>query len=532
MWQIRGLKRQARKLLKQQYWRIIAVCFIMAVMTGIYAGTLSGLFSYDSAREIAEDVIMKSHPGQSNSEVVNDFLQQIGVQNQPDAGKQYGTEGVLAGIFNSVTQSGSLLFGILNAINQTLFHDRIMASVVIVIGILLVIAWWLFIENALVVGQCRFFLEGYTYPKTPIARILYLFRIRKFWNVDRVMFFRALYIFLWDFTLVGGWIKRYSYKMVPYILAENPLIGRKEAFAISRRMMYGNKWRAFLLDVTFLGWWCLDLLTLGILKIFFMNPYKTAAEAELYRVLRAQAVEQKIPYHELLNDAYLVKQPSLSETEETFEEYPVEYYPIPEAEKKQWIRVEYQRNYSIRSMILLFFTFSIVGWIWEVILHLVNGFGFVNRGVFHGPWLPIYGTGGLLVLILLKRVLHKPVLTFFLTVLICGTIEYFTSLGLELIWKTKWWDYSGYLFNLHGRICLEGLIVFGLGGCAFAYIFAPIVDDFYKKIPIKVQTLLCVLLITGFVADQAYTFIHPHTGKGITDYEASAAVTVEVNREL
>ncbi len=118
-----------------------------------------------------------------------------------------------------------------------------------------------------------------------------------------------------------------------------------------------------------------------------------------------------------------------------------------------------------------------------MLLNLVNGLGLVNRGVLHGPWLPIYGAGGAAVLIILKKIREKPILTFFLTVVICGVMEYLTSFVLELMTGTRWWDYSGFLFNLNGRICLEGLIVFGLGGCAFIYVLAPMLDEFYQKIP-------------------------------------------------
>lgn len=159
-----------------------------------------------------------------------------------------------------------------------------------------------------------------------------------------------------------------------------------------------------------------------------------------------------------------------------------------------------------------------VGWIWEVCLNLFSTGVFVNRGVLHGPWLPIYGFGGVFVLVLLKKVRDRPWLTFILTIVICGTLEYFTSLFLELTKGAKWWDYSGYLLNLNGRICAEGLLVFGLGGCAFIYFFAPLLDELYKKIPKRIQMLLCVILLTFFVADQVYSHFSPNIGEGITDY--------------
>ena len=80
----------------------------------------------------------------------------------------------------------------------------------------------------------------------------------------------------------------------------------------------------------------------------------------------------------------------------------------------------------------------------------------------------------------------------------------------------KWWDYSGYFLNLDGRICLEGLLVFGLGGCIFTYIIAPLLDDLFNKINQKVKIIIIMILILLFSLDSIYSHYHPNTGKGIT----------------
>ena len=92
----------------------------------------------------------------------------------------------------------------------------------------------------------------------------------------------------------------------------------------------------------------------------------------------------------------------------------------------------YMRNYSIPSLILIFFVMSFIGWFWEVSSHLMLYHSFANRGVLHGPWLPIYGVGGLLILLLLKKFREKPALEFVLAIILCGVVEYFTGLVLEL----------------------------------------------------------------------------------------------------
>ena len=90
--------------------------------------------------------------------------------------------------------------------------------------------------------------------------------------------------------------------MIPYIIAENPKIERKKAFKLSKQMMKGNKWRTFILDISFLGWYFLSVLTFGLLSIFWVNPYNAATIAELYITLRKQAIKEKYEYYEELND--------------------------------------------------------------------------------------------------------------------------------------------------------------------------------------------------------------------------------------
>ena len=90
--------------------------------------------------------------------------------------------------------------------------------------------------------------------------------------------------------------------MIPYILAENPKIERKKAFKLSKEMMKGNKWKTFILDLSFLGWELLSIFTLGLLNIFYINPYKVATTVELYEILKKQIISQKSEYYEELND--------------------------------------------------------------------------------------------------------------------------------------------------------------------------------------------------------------------------------------
>ena len=98
---------------------------------------------------------------------------------------------------------------------------------------------------------------------------------------------QVVYTFLWTCLLiVPGFIKAYEYCMIPYLLADHPEMTRQEAFAASKAMMMGNKWKAFVLDLSFILWDLLSALTLGILSVFYVAPYRRLTAAALYEKLK------------------------------------------------------------------------------------------------------------------------------------------------------------------------------------------------------------------------------------------------------
>ena len=157
----------------------------------------------------------------------------------------------------------------------------------VVFLVIMVIAFALsaFLLNPLQVGGQRFFVVSH-YQKAELGELGYAFS-NSYMNVVKTMFLRQLFVFLWSLLFViPGIIKGYEYRMIPYILAENPGIDSKEAFAMSKQMMDGNKWNAFVLDLSFFGWIILSLFTCGILAIFYVNPYIFMTDAELYVALK------------------------------------------------------------------------------------------------------------------------------------------------------------------------------------------------------------------------------------------------------
>lgn len=166
--------------------------------------------------------------------------------------------------------------------------------------------------------------------------------------------------------------------------------------------------------------------------------------------------------------------------------------------------------------VLLFFITAFAGWLWEILLFLVTDHAFINRGVYEGPYLPIYGTGGLLLCILLYRIRKRPFFVFVLSMSICTVLEYLTSLFLEYRWGIRWWDYSGHFLNLNGRVCLLGAIVFGLGGMALVCLFLPYYEKIFERISPKWRRAVCLFLLLLFAADGAWCAMKPNIGTGIS----------------
>lgn len=164
----------------------------------------------------------------------------------------------------------------------------------------------------------------------------------------------------------------------------------------------------------------------------------------------------------------------------------------------------------------LFFLISIFGWIWEVGLYFLRGDTYVNRGFLSGPWLPIYGSGAVMLELLFHKWRDRTVLTFVSSMILCTLLEYLSGWYLELTWGVKWWDYSQMKWNLQGYICAASSLLFGIGGVLLVCVIAPLFRSLYQKIPVWIRAGAGLLFVLVFVADAAYSAIMPHVGNGIT----------------
>lgn len=163
---------------------------------------------------------------------------------------------------------------------------------------------------------------------------------------------------------------------------------------------------------------------------------------------------------------------------------------------------------TIPSYIFYFFVYSFLGWVCEDIYVGVGEGKFVNRGFFYGPYCPIYGVGALTVLIFLQKVQTNPILVFLGGIVLTSILEYFTSWIMEILFHERWWDYSEYPFNIHGRICLKNSLLFGLMALFLMYIVHPYVYDLFKFLYMQnhqVFFILYHLVLIIFIVDGIFT---------------------------
>ena len=593
------MKKRAKQVVKKHYWLLLILCLGMALFGTEFSSTLNFVRTertemdsktkenknaiQDNSRLALDDILndaLDGHIDEAYRLANNLKLEEITQNSTVQKGIVLGrSRGILADLVNNIT-SGYFLVVLLSAIESLGLSKNIIIALFIILSAIVLFLVWMFIKNVLQTILRRMVLECRLYDRVPFQRILFLAKVKKWCKVAVTLAMKVLFQTLWACTIIGGVIKRYSYYLVPYIVAENPDIGWKEAITLSRKMMDGYKWECFKLEMSFLLWDMAGFLTLGISDLFYTNAYKIATYTEFYVQVRLLAKKNCVKGIELLNDLYLYEKADALTLDEAYidvlfmdyylpkktehlngikgfmarnlgitlyprkEElqlekmqyedakfrlmqdaltgkgYPSRLFPVPEKEKDVKAgHINYMRRYSPISLILIFFVFCVTGWVWEVSLHLVADGTFVNRGMLHGPWIPIYGAGSLLILTLLYRLRRKPILEFTAIVILSGVIEYMTSYYTECLFNgKKWWDYQGYFLNLDGRICAEGLLTFGIGGMIIVYLIAPMLDNYLRKMKTQIAVPLCVILLSLFMIDQVYSFINPNTGHGITDY--------------
>ena len=166
------------------------------------------------------------------------------------------------------------------------------------------------------------------------------------------------------------------------------------------------------------------------------------------------------------------------------------------------------------NLILLFFAYAFLGWCIEVTLKYFQFHRFINRGFLTGPWLPFsVGT------------------TFIVSFLLCGVLEYMTSYVLEKRFHARWWDYSQKPMNLHGRVWIGNLILFGLGGVVIVELINPLLLRLSEHVSLTVREIMALSLTTIFIADNVMShFVLKLVKTGVESSQAdeTEAISKEV----
>ena len=186
------------------------------------------------------------------------------------------------------------------------------------------------------------------------------------------------------------------------------------------------------------------------------------------------------------------------------------------------------------NIVLQFFIFGFAGWCMEVILKYRQYHRFINRGFLTGPILPIYGFGVILITLVVGRLTSVEsgvMTTFAISLVICGLVEYLTSFVLEKIFHARWWDYSQKPMNLHGRVWIGNLVLFGLAGVAIIHIVNPVLFPALDRIPLDTRKVIAVVLLAIFAADLVIScFVLKLLKVGIDSSEADN--TEEISKEV
>ena len=318
---IKELKKEARKNLKRNFLRTILVTFIAGII--INGGYNYSTYIYDNTNIMNKGYTYIKTNYEALKNVISNFTND-----------GYEARGVIAPLVNNITENRSITVGFINTVNNLIFGNNLSNQTTIILVFMASVFIYVFIQNVFKVGKNRYFLEQRRYKNTKIEKILFPYQISRAWHIAYVSFYKSLYQVLWIPTIVGGIIKHYEYKMIPYILAENPNVSKEEAFKLSKELSNGYKLEMVKLDLSLIGWYVLQIMTFGISSVFYFNSYKECIYSELYMSLRKNKYNE---YKNIFNDQYL----DIDEFEN--KSYPMDKYSIK-------VNKKYNIDYMIRNI--------------------------------------------------------------------------------------------------------------------------------------------------------------------------------------
>lgn len=248
-WTRRELKERAKQVLRTSYWKAFLVSLLLAILSG---GVSSCSFNSNGGTSVKFPLT-----GDHNS----------------------WTDFYSSPVFIAVVVGAILLFIFL---------------------ILVSVAFHVFVTAPFEVSVMQYFKQAAS-EDVNMNYLVFSFQKGKYMAIVKGMLWKSFLTLLWTLLLIiPGIVKAYAYGMVPFLLGDNPGIGTKRAVELSKQMTNGHKWNMFVLDLSFLGWYILGFLALGI-GVLFVMPYDHSTKAELYKVLRQQALYDGLSSNKELN---------------------------------------------------------------------------------------------------------------------------------------------------------------------------------------------------------------------------------------
>ncbi len=271
MWTRKNVKQKGKKSFFGNYWKCVLVALILALVIGTAGASGSSVgTSIGSTAGMMQTYEDETSTGYSSS----DDLSETDFDIEIDPG---------TGVTTHISQDDAEFTGVFAG---ALIGIAILFFIVMLIATAFSLAIRYFLMAPFEYGCRKFFRKNLDEP-AKLSNIVYVFDSKNYKNVVKTAFLRDLFIFLWSLLfIIPGIIKSYEYRLVPYIVSEDPTINFRSALDQSKELMKGNKWRTFVLDLSFIGWDLLSALSFGLAGIFFVEPYKAATDAALYESIK------------------------------------------------------------------------------------------------------------------------------------------------------------------------------------------------------------------------------------------------------
>lgn len=270
MWTRKSVKEKGKKAFFGNFWKSVLVAIILGITLGAAS---SGFSSGSSMSSSITSLIKTTTESQSGSTSRT-------ITYTDDQGDSHNVTFDL-----DLSDPASVDQDEVNFVVSTVLAILAIGFVIYLVITVFALAFKYLLLTPFEYGCRKFFRKNLDEP-AKLSNIVYVFDSH-YKNIVKTAFLTDLFIWLWSLLfIVPGIIKAYQYRLVPYIMSENPEMSFRDAQAESARLMNGNKWKSFVLDLSFIGWDILSIFTWGLLEIFFVAPYKASTDAALYESIK------------------------------------------------------------------------------------------------------------------------------------------------------------------------------------------------------------------------------------------------------